>query len=237
MKPRLLDLFCGAGCAAKGYHDAGFEIVGIDINPQPNYPYQFIQADAVELLRDGFIGWTYVSEFAAIHASPPCQHYTKYGNKVKDIKERYEDFLSPTRELLIDSDLPYVIENVARAPMVDPVKLCGSMFEGRGTNDLQRHRLFETNWELEAPGICDHSIWEPDRYPGGSWKARGLTPSSPVRKTIEIGRWNIPLKTQKWAMGVDWNLTLRELSEGVPPAYTKYIGTQLIAQLEIRKAA
>jgi DNA (cytosine-5)-methyltransferase 1 len=221
-----LDLFCGAGGAGMGYHRAGFEVVGIDIAPQPNNPLGAIKADALAVFEDE----EFVKAFDAIHASPPCQHYTKYGNSVKDIKDRYDDLIAPTRELLISSGLPYVIENVERSPLLNPVKLCGSMFDGRGTNDIQRHRLLETNWPLVAPGKCDHSIWEPNRYVGGRSGQRG---GSWVlcRKTIEIGRWSIPLETQKWAMGIDWDITQRELSEALPPAYTEYIGYQLRAFL------
>lgn len=231
-RPILFDAFCGAGCAARGYHDAGFDVFGVDINEQSNYPYTFHQADALAVLEDILSGeWPTP---AAIHASCPCQHFTKYGNSVKDIQDRYEDFLEPTRVLLDQIGVPYVIENVERAPLLDPIRLCGSMFEGNGTHDLRRHRLFETNWPLENHLTCDHSIWAPNRYPGGGWKRKkhlGFTPSSPIRNTIEIGRWNIPLETQKWAMGVDWNVTVRELSEGVPPSYTEFVGKQLLEQI------
>lgn len=229
---RMLDLFCGAGGAAMGYHRAGFEVVGVDINPQPNYPFRFMEGDALRFLAE-------VAEhcgFDVIHASPPCQHFTKYGNNVKDIRERYEDLVEPTRDLLIATGLPYVIENVERAPLIDPVKLCGSMFDGKGTNDIQRHRLFESNLPLAAPSRCDHSIWEPDRYPGGRSKSRGGHSQALVRKTMEIGSWDIPLEKQKWGMGVDWKLTVRELSEAVPPAYTEYLGLQLRAHLMTREA-
>lgn len=228
-RPRMVDLFCGAGGAAMGYHQAGFEVVGVDIVPQPNYPFQFVQADALAWLRDcsrikRSLSW------AAIHASPPCQHFTKYGNRIKDIQDRYEDLLEPTRDLLREIGLPYVIENVERAPMLSAVRLCGSMFDGKGTNDIQRHRLFETNWPLVAPGRCNHSIWEPNRYTGGRSIERGGAHVL-CRKTMEIGKWGIPLETQKWGMGVDWDITVRELSEAIPPAYTQYVGYQLRAYL------
>jgi DNA (cytosine-5)-methyltransferase 1 len=232
---RILDLFCGAGGAAVGYHRAGFEVVGVDIKPQPNYPFEFIQVDAIDYL-DGLVGYG-EPLFDAIHASPPCQHFTKYGNTVKDIKTRYEDLVGPTRELLEKTGLPYVIENVERAPLVNPVRLCGSMFDGMGTHDIQRHRLFECNFLLKAPYRCDHSIWLPDRYPGGRSKSRGGHSQALVRKTIEIGSWDIPLETQKRAMGMNWKIALRELSEAIPPAYTEYIGTQLLDYLREEMAA
>lgn len=227
VKPRLLDLFCGAGGAAVGYHRAGFDVIGVDINPQPNYPFKFVQADALALLQPGEMSLWDWGAFDAIHASPPCQHFTPYGNTVKDIKSRYEDLIAPTRELLIKTGLPYVIENVERSPLIDAMKLCGSMFDGNGTHDIQRHRLFESNIPLSAPSACDHSIWPPDRYPGGRSRARTGHSKGLVRKTIEIGSWDIPLEVQKWAMGVDWKITTRELSEAIPPAYTEHVGRKI----------
>jgi DNA (cytosine-5)-methyltransferase 1 len=158
---RLLDLFCGAGGAAMGYHRAGFEVVGVDIEPQPNYPFRFVQMDALKL-----------------------------------------------------------IENVEGAPLENPTRLCGSSFG----LDVQRHRLFETNWPLFAPP-CSHG-WAPARFPG----ATNREPSS--RRTVEVGVWRIPFPVQKRAMGVDWDCTLEELSKMVPPAYTEFIGRQLALLLE-----
>ena len=116
MRPRLLDLFCGAGGATMGYHRAGFDVVGVDIAPQPNYPFNFVQDDsshpagrcAAALVPDWGI--------AAIHASPPCQSYTRSGGRVAR-DGRHPDLLGPTRELLEATGLPWVIENVPGAPM------------------------------------------------------------------------------------------------------------------------
>ncbi len=208
-RPRLLDLFCGAGGAAMGYHRAGFEVVGVDIKPQPNYPFTFWQVDALSVS---------LTDFDAIHASPPCQHFTKYRNAVKDIEDRYEDLLAPTRELLEGTGLPWVIENVEGAPLRNPVMLCGSMFD----LDVRRHRLFEANWPLPEPDWpCRHKIWSPRYKP-----STGRRPGS--RLSIEIGSWDEPLDVQKRAMGVDWTITVRELSEAIPPAYTEWIGAQLL---------
>jgi DNA (cytosine-5)-methyltransferase 1 len=170
-----------------------------------------------------------LEDLVAIHASPPCQHYTPYGNVVKDIKERYEDLIVPTRALLSKTGLPYVIENVerARSVLINPIKLCGSMFNGDGTNDIQRHRMFEANWPLTCSLSCDHKMFAPNRYPGGRSTSRGGHSKALVRNTIEIGAWDIPLEKQKWAMGVDWPITVRELSEAIPPAYTRFVGRQL----------
>ena len=204
---RLLDLFCGAGGAAMGYHRAGFdEIVGIDIVDQPNYPFTFIQADALNLPVD-------LADFDLVHASPPCQHFTRYRNHRKDITERYDDLIEPTRCMLDGIGKPYVIENIRGAPIRSDLLLCGSMFG----LDVQRHRWFELgNWYTMSPGGCNHKGW-----------ARRFTPStnrSNLRFTIAVGQWNEPLEDQKQAMGVDWPLTVRELSEAIPPAYTEYIG-------------
>lgn len=235
---RLLDLFCCAGVGAEGYAAAGFEVVGVDKNPQSRYPYKFFQADALDVLAEGGVcddgKWPlYISDFDAIHASPPCQVFTAY-QRTGNVGE-YEDLIAPTRELLKDTGLPYIIENVVGAPLENPVTLCGSMFD----LDVQRHRFFETNWPLEPPTWgCRHKIWAPDRYPGGRSKQRTGSSRGLVRSTVEIGTWDIPLKTQLRAMGMDENreIQVHELSEGIPPAYTEFIGEQLMAYLR-REAA
>lgn len=161
---RILDLFCGAGGASMGYHRAfsDAEILGVDITPQPNYPFSFVRANAVTYSPTGF---------DLIHASPPCQHFTMYRNNVRDIKDRYEDLVAPTRFMLETSGIPYVIENVPGAPLHNPVTLCGSMFG----LDVRRHRLFETNWPIEVPA-CDHKVWTERKYKGSS--NRGLDSQS-----------------------------------------------------------
>jgi len=215
VRPRLLDLFCCEGGAAAGYHRAGFDITGIDRDPQPNYPFPFIQADALHPPVD-------LTMFDAIHASPPCQHFTAYRRNVgESITDRYDDLLEPTRAMLETAGRPYVIENVEGAPLVDPVTLCGSMFD----LDVRRHRLFETNWGLQDhPWPCRHKIW------GRRFKAStNRKPDS--RYTIEVGAWNEKLELQKRCMGVDHKITLRGLSQAIPPAYTEHIGTQLLAHI------
>ncbi|HSE45415.1 MAG TPA: DNA cytosine methyltransferase, partial [Gemmatimonadales bacterium] len=218
MKPRLLDLFCGAGGAAMGYHRAGFEVVGVDIKPQPRYPFEFVQADA--LAEGGYIrvaGEFGAHAFDAIHASPPCQAYTAY-RRTGNVGE-YPDLIAETRELLWQTGLPWVMENVQGAPLREPLMLCGSMFDE--TLDIQRHRFFESDWPMDNPvWPCRHKLTGPDRFPGG--RSRGRTGSSRglVRATIEIGSWDIPLARQAKAMGIDW-MTRDELSEAIPPAYTE----------------
>ena len=217
-RPRLLDLFCGAGGAAMGYHRAGFEVVGVDIKPQPHYPFEFVQADALDFLNGGWFwerrmfGDPGHGPFDAIHASPPCQAFTAYKRRPNHVGAS-PDLIGPTRELLEATGLPWVIENVPRAPLRNPVTLCGSMFG----LDVRRHRLFETSWPLMVPP-CNHAA-QNGSYPQATNRANR-------RKTAEIGVWRIPLEDQQQAMGIDW-MMLEELSEAIPPAYTEFIGKEL----------
>jgi len=208
---KILDLFCGAGGAGVGYSRAGFEVIGVDNKTQPHYPFEFYKADALTFPIDGF---------DLIHASPPCQHFTKYNNCRSDFKYKYQNLLPQTRELLINSGLPYIIENVPGAPLIDSVILCGSMFG----LDVRRHRLFECSFPVQQLK-CDHSIWEPNRFPGGRSRERG-GPRVKCRGTVEVGRWNIPIEVQQHAMGIDWIPVLKSLSEAIPPAYSEYIGNE-----------
>jgi DNA (cytosine-5)-methyltransferase 1 len=226
-KPRLLDLFCGAGGAAVGYHRAGFDVVGVDIKPQPNYPFKFIQADAVQFLHNmelfkltGYGSALHdARRFDAIHASPPCQSFTAYRRKGHGVGDGYPNHIVTTRMLLQQVGLPYVIENVPGAPLHDPIVLCGSSFG----LDVRRHRLFESNAQLVAKP-CDHS-WQTPRFPPATNRTN-------LRRTVEVGVWRIPLAVQQEAMSVDW-MTLPELSEAIPPAYTEWIGRQLIDELQV----
>ena len=211
MKFRLLDLFCGAGGAAMGYHRAGFEVVGVDIKPQPHYPFEFHQADALTYPLEGF---------NAYHASPPCQAWCKYKNVHKDLADKYPDVIACIRQILKQTSKPYVIENVPRAPLADYiVKLCGSSFY----LPIRRHRHFESNIPVMTPP-CNHS-WQKPQYPSS-------TDRKPMsRCTMEIGSWDIPLAQQRQGMGIDW-MTVEELSEAIPPAYTEYIGKYLMEEIK-----
>jgi DNA (cytosine-5)-methyltransferase 1 len=227
VRPRLLDIFCGAGGAAMGYHRAGFEVIGVDINPQPNYPFEFIQDDALAVLR-GLTpyGWKNVSEVAAIHASPPCQAYS---NASQHHKDKHPALIEPVRELLQKTGLPYVIENVEGAPLNYPFRLCGSMFNLR----VRRHRLFETNWDINHYKFCSHT-WQDDNpifitYDHGKWVKTGVAPvyGSGGRKAVEY--WPMAM-----GVGTTWDdcwMTRDELKEAIPPAYTEFIGKQLLAWL------
>ena len=212
-----------------GYSRAGFEVVGVDLSPQPNYPFEFHQADALTFLRDlgfcpacdlGVNACTCELSFAAIHASPPCQASCAMRTRWPD--REYADLIPAVRELLEEAGLPYVIENVEGAALLDPVRVCGSAL-GLGADgaQLRRHRLFESNVPL-AGTDCDHRPPTIGVYghPGGSSK-RDAAPRH------SLAQW-------RKAMGIDWPCTVRELTEAIPPAYTEHIGRQLLAYIEGR---
>lgn len=214
---RLLDLFCCAGGAGRGYADAGFEVVGVDIEPQPRYPFEFIRADALALPVD------FLRTFDAIHASPPCQGYSAMRHAPGG--KRRPRLIGATRTLLEAAGVPWVIENVedARSEMRSPVMLCGTSF-GLGTQgfDLQRHRLFETSFPLTAPP-CEHSDRPVVGVYGGH--ARNRSAKHGGRGTRDV--WEGGHKTAcREAMGIDW-MTLDQISEAIPPAYTRFIGERL----------
>lgn len=230
MKPRLLDLCAGAGGGARGYQEAGFEVWGVDIADQPNYAGDhFIKDDALNFLRGHQLAYPPQSwldaNFDAVHASFPCQRFTAYRRRGGGVGDGYPDLIAEGRKLLRTTGLPYVIENVPGAPLENPIQLCGSSFG----LDVRRHRLFETNFPILAPP-CNHSAQEPGRFPGATNRPNG-------RATVEVGVWRIPLETQKKAMGIDWDVTLPELSNAIPPSYTRHIGEALKAHLETNQKA
>ena len=213
-RPWLLDVFCGAGGASMGYHRAGFHVVGVDIKPQPNYPFAFHQADAIEFLSELISIGPAHYQFAAIHASPPCQHASKAKVLWDNI---HPDLLEPTRELLEASGLPYVIENVKGAALRDPVVLEGQMF---GLN-THRPRLFETNWPLEVPIL---------RLTPGPMAKMGR----PIRRgeSVQVIGHFSDVNAGREAMGIDW-MSRDEMSEAIPPAYTEFIAGQLVQYLAL----
>lgn len=212
---RILDLFCGAGGAGMGYHRAGFEVTGVDIDPQPRYPFTFVQADAMTYPLDGF---------DAIHASPVCYRWSRMRDCRPGMKDDQPDLITPLRPRLIASGLPYVIENLRHAPLVNPVQLCGS---GLGLR-LQRHRRFECSFPAwGAPCAHGQNPWNP-AYDHATGRKR--------RRVPVIGEWRIPELLQHQAMGIDW-MTLQELQEAIPPAYTEYIGAQLLEFIAAEGAA
>lgn len=230
-KPRILDLFCCAGGAGVGYSRAGFDVVGVDIDPQPRYPFEFHQGDAVALLARLVNGEAVqfgsellrLSDFAAIHASPPRQSYLSMGAVNRALGREYDhpDLVGVTRELLIESSLPYVIENVEGSPLEAPVRICGTgMFM-----PIRRHRLFESNLPLEGIA-CAHGRYTVPKYWTG-WRPKGEHRLSTVVQVYGNagGREHWPA-----AMGIDW-MSAKEMTEAIPPAYTEHIGRQLIQQL------
>ena len=210
---KLLDLYCGAGGASHGYHQAGFEVTGVDINQQNRYPYEFIRKDVLSLSLD------FLEQFDVIAASPPCQ---KYSDLAKRTGRIYPDLIPPTRELLLRSGKPYIIENVDTAPLLNPIMLCGGMFKELR---VYRHRLFESNVNLTQPLHPKHTALVYTHDKRKNHYGQPMTEQSFVQVT---GGGNASIADKKRAMGIDWMIT-KEINEAIPPAYTKYIGEQLMA--------
>lgn len=249
---KLLDLYCGAGGAAMGYHRAGFEVVGVDIKEQPNYPFEFIQSDVFDLTPE------FIDSFDIIHASPPCQAYlsvTKlYNNKDKN-GNTYPDLLAATRELIKHKE--YVIENVTTAKLIKPIVLCGTMFN----LEVIRHRKFEINsgvW-VYPPHKCNHKGTIRDGayasiingnvprlyaggYPGREAEERVNYKRGLIKRVSKYlinngeaqykSAWNSAIYLD-WcdAMGIDW-MSKYELTQAIPPAYTEWIGKRIISYEE-----
>lgn len=208
-RPLLLDLCSGAGGGAVGYHRAGFDVTGSDIAPQPRFPFEFIQADALDILAD----LAFMRRFAAVHISPPCQRFSAMSACRPGLAEGYQDIVAATRELARATGLPYVIENVPQSPLVDPVWLCGTMF----SLELYRHRGFETNWPLVAPAHPAHVL---PASKAGHW-----VPGTVMSVAGHVApMW----KAREVMGGVDW-MNRAELGESIPPSYTEYVGTHLLA--------
>lgn len=237
MIKRLLDTFCKAGGCSEGYRRAGFEPYGIDIEPQTHYPFPFLQIDALEALDrlisgEGLIFSNgeilYLRDFAAIHASPPCQLHSRIRkltialNKAKD----YIDLIVPVRQRLIKTGKPYILENVPGAPLINPLILCGSSFGLK----VRRHRLFETNfpmlrlpcahyWQGKEPLPPLHRLQGHSRVVGCYGNGRG--------KGDNKALW-------EEAMGITW-MVRKELTQAIPPAYTEYIGKYAIRVADTRE--
>lgn len=228
---RLLDLFCCEGGAAMGYHRAGFEVVGVDKEPQPLYPFDFEQADAIDVMRRLLLsdvlgdpvklaGREYVlSDFDVIHASPPCQAHST----ITPDKSKHIDLIPDTREVLVASGLPYVIENVegAKSALVDPVRLCGSSFGLR----VRRHRFFESNVHLWAMQCMHTTQGVPVGVYGDHADSFTGRPDGTSR-----GVKAATLNEAQEAMGMPW-ASWYGTTQAIPPAYTQWIGEQLIEHL------
>lgn len=197
---KVLDLFCGGGGAGMGLHLAGCEVIGVDINPQPKYPFKFIQADALTFDLKGY-------DF--IWASPPCQAFTKAKNLQGN---KHPDYVDIIRQRLKKSKKPYCIENVVGAPLINPLLLCGSSF-GLKT---YRHRIFETNFKTDKPSVCKHKYKQ----------TKMGRPPKPNEFIQVVGNFSGVKFAQK-AMGIEW-LGQKELAQSIPPAYSKYIMEQYL---------
>ncbi len=222
-QPRLLDLFCCAGGAAQGYNDAGFEVYGVDIVEQPNYPFPMMTADVMKLPQ------SFLREFDVIHASPPCQAYSDLAARNGNAHE-WPQLVGPVREMLKQSGKPWVIENVEGAPLIDPVVLSGTMFPGLR---VIRRRLFETNFFLAAPPdiprsqypLC-HTLDKRKAHYGKTCEWKDFVSVN--------GGGNCSVASARDAMGIQW-MTKKEINEAIPPAYTKWIGKQLMEHIGAMK--
>jgi DNA (cytosine-5)-methyltransferase 1 len=241
-RPKLLDLFCCAGGAATGYQRAGFDVFGVDIDPQPHYPLPFCQGDAITVLEGlldaaeiGFTWptfvdpeptWLRLSDFDAIHASPPCQRFSDLAKRNGNAHE-WPDLVEPVRELLAETGLPYVIENVEGAPLVDPITLCGAMFPELR---VYRHRLFESNRPLVAP---EHPAHNELTFTHDKRKRHYGQPLDLATMRVQVtGGGNAPVWAKRAAMGgLNW-MTGREVNEAIPPAYTECLGRQVLAYID-----
>lgn len=236
--PRLLDLYCCAGGAGAGYAAAGFDVTGVDIEPQRRYPFAFIQADCLTLDPR----WI-ADNFDAVHASPPCQAHTSM--KTMHNAKAHLDLIEPTRALLNAAGLPWIMENVVGAPLVDPILLCGTMF-GLGVEDaeLRRHRLFETSFSVLFHPECQHGARDTIGVYGGHVRNRRRARTIGIygegcrdsRRKFDKGVADFSVDQGRAAMGADW-MTVAELSQAIPPAYTEYLGRQMLAHVRQQVAA
>ena len=208
---KLLDLYCCAGGASVGYQRAGFDVVGVDISPQPRYPFEFVLGDAVEFARN------HGREFDAIHASPPCQAHTCLRHIAN---KEHKDWIAETRAVLKETGLPYVIENVMGAPLENPIMLCGTYFGLK----FYRHRIFECSFDVTTP---KHSPHNDNCRTGKGISNKGFVS---IAGDGGVGCGKGGMAYARAAMGVDWT-NRAELSQAIPPAYAEFIGRQMIAHI------
>ena len=208
---KILDLYCGAGGSAMGLYRAGFEVVGVDINSSPNYPFEIIEADALKIDLDGYDGYW---------ASPPCQCYSNASARWRSKGKEYPDLIKETRERLLKTNNPFIIENVVGAPLRKDLMLCGTMF---GLNII-RHRIFEIN------GFYVPQHFHPKHKLPIMKKTRNGTMAKRSQYCIVAGNGGhgCSFKFEDWkeAMKIDW-MTKKELTQAIPPAYSRYVGEYL----------
>ena len=217
MKPRLLDLFCGAGGCSVGYDRAGFDVTGVDLYDQPNYPFRFVQTNALTI--------KFLGNYDVVHASPECQGYCWSTQRLRNEGKVYPDNIEAVRKLLIESGKSYIIENVPTAPLINPVYLEGTMF-GLG---VLRRRGFETNWQLRQPRFRKR------KKTIKQWSKRG--PKRILQKSAYCSvagngadGWSCRLADWQDAMGIDW-MNRTEITQAIPPVYTEYVGKLLLGVL------
>lgn len=225
-RPRLLDLFSGAGGAAVGYHRAGFDVVGVDIEPHDDYPYELIVADAVafleRLVAGGTWEWTGLGVFDVIHASPPCPRYSRA--TAERHRDNHPDLLGPVLDALRSWGGTWVVENVPGAPLPDPVMVCGRAMGLRWT---RRHRLFASSVPLFSPGCAC-----------GSESPYGVTGDGPeIRDYARNGRKARSVQHAGEVMGIDWMTRWDDLADAIPPVMTEFIGSQLLDHLAADREA
>jgi DNA (cytosine-5)-methyltransferase 1 len=206
---KLLDLFCGVGGASVGYAEAGFEVHGVDLKHGKRYPFTYLRADVLDVLRDD----EYIQQFDVIHASPPCQTHsiTQHLRKAQGKSTSKLDLIPETRAALITSGKPYIIENVPGSPLINPIQLCGSSFGLK----VRRHRLFESNMKLVG-SVCDHK--SQGRPIGVYGSLNDQIPNG--------GKTATTIDEARDAMGMPWAIWT-ELVEAIPPVFTKYLGEQV----------
>lgn len=258
-RPKLLDLFCGEGGASVGYQFAGFDVFGVDLGgtkkdgtptlgPLRHYPFAFHRGDALAYLAE------HGHEYDAIHASPPCQGYSIATAGNPEARAKHKRLIAATRELLVLTGKPWVIENVelAKSQMRDPIMLCGINFALGATDEdgarlvLHRHRLFESNVPLKPVRHLPHDGSQVGGVYGGSRRAKRrpdetlaeVAPRDRHAARIERGGGYVPRskRVQQELLGIDW-MTIRGMQESIPPIYAQHVGMQLMAHLEQRSAA
>lgn len=228
-KYKLLDLYCKAGGGGYGYYLAGFEVFGVDIDEQPNYPFEFKKCDALKILKDE----EFIRQFDVIHASPPCQHYSRTQELSKarngGAYGEHPDLIAKTRELLINTRKPYIIENVVGAPLHNPISLSGSQFKNLYT---QRKRLFESNIPLKEPE--NKPVQKKTPPAGWGFGPDGFIAICGSGGVHGMNKRQIPLYWGFALGGIDW-MTREELAEALPPAYTEFVGKQIIDYLRSKE--
>jgi DNA (cytosine-5)-methyltransferase 1 len=206
---KLLDLYCGVGGASVGYARAGFEVTGIDLKHGKRYPYTYIRADVLEVIKD----IDYLRQFDVIHASPPCQTHsiTQHLRNAQGKSTSKIDLIPQTRQALIESGVNYIIENVPGSPLIDPVQLCGSSFGLK----VRRHRLFESNMPIKG-SVCNHKL-----------QGRPIGVYGSLNDEIpKGGKTATTIDEARRAMDMDWAIWT-ELVEAIPPAFAQYLGEQI----------